>query len=120
MPTQLKIITKISIAALFALSTYFLLSPLILSNILLFQPQKVEGYSGIPLKVFGATQQEVSFSTPSGHQLHGLYFDKPNSKLTVLLHHGQGGNVSTHFGLASMEYRQHEVQQQNAPKASDY
>jgi uncharacterized protein len=89
-----------AVIALFLVIAYFALSPLALSNIFVFQPKRVSNYNDIPLTVMGAKGQAVSFTAPSGSMLHGFYFEMPHSKTTVLLHHGQGGNLSTHFGLA--------------------
>lgn len=81
-------------------AVYLGLSPLVLANFLLYLPTRVENYSAIPLQTFGAKGEPITFSAPSGNTLHGFFFDKPGSRFTVLLHHGQGGNLVTHFGLA--------------------
>ncbi|MBA3856204.1 MAG: hypothetical protein C0507_04775 [Cyanobacteria bacterium PR.3.49] len=96
---QKKRIALIS-AAVLLVGGYFALSPMVLANFLLYLPKKVTSYADVPLKVFGAIGEPVTFAAKSGNQLHGLYFQKPSSAFTILLHHGQGGNLATHFGLA--------------------
>lgn len=71
-----------------------------LANFLLYLPTRVDSYQGIPKVVFGATGREVTFAAPSGNMVHGYYFQKSGAQRTVLLHHGQGGNLATHFGMA--------------------
>jgi hypothetical protein len=87
-------------AAVLLLGGYLALSPFVMANVLLYLPKKVTQYTNIPLKSFGADGEAVTFLAPSGNRLHGYYFQKPGSVFTVLLHHGQGGNLETHFGLA--------------------
>ena len=91
---------RLAIAAAIFVGAYIALSPLFLANIFLYLPQRVASYQHVPDEVFGATRQEVTFATPSKNILHGFYFEKPAARYTVLLHHGQGGNLETHFGLA--------------------
>ena len=98
MKKRKKLIALISTAALL-LGGYFALSPVALANVLLYLPLRVTSYTGIPAKVFGATGEPVTFAS-SGNQIHGFYFHKPGSSYTVILHHGQGGNLTAHFGLA--------------------
>lgn len=100
MKNRNKRIALVSTAVLLLLGGYFALSPMVLAKFLLYLPKKVTSYNAIPVKVFGATGEPVIFTATSGNQLHGFYFRKPGSAFTVLLHHGQGGNLATHFGLA--------------------
>jgi alpha-beta hydrolase superfamily lysophospholipase len=99
MKKQTKIIAGVS-ATVLLFGAYLGLSPLVLSNFLLYLPTRVEDYGAIPLQTFGAKGEPVTFSAPAGNTLHGFFFDKPGARYTVLLHHGQGGNLVTHFGLA--------------------
>jgi pimeloyl-ACP methyl ester carboxylesterase len=99
MRKQKKLIAGLSATALL-IGAYFALSPIVLSNFLLYLPKRVTSYSGIPANVFGAKGQSVTFPASTGKNLHGFYFEKPGSRFTVLLHHGQGGDLETHFGLA--------------------
>jgi pimeloyl-ACP methyl ester carboxylesterase len=87
-------------AALLLIGGYIGLSPSVTANFLLYLPKRVTSYNNIPEKVFGAKGQSVTFDSSSGHKLYGFYFPKPGAHFTVLLHHGQGGNLITHFGLA--------------------
>jgi dipeptidyl aminopeptidase/acylaminoacyl peptidase len=101
MTKQRKIIAGIVAMVLSLLvGAYLCLSPIVLSNFFLYNPKKVKSYTGIPTNIFGAKGQSVCFTAPTGESLHGFYFEKPGSRFTVLLHHGKGGNLETHFGLA--------------------
>lgn len=94
---------KVSIiTGAFILCAYFALSPIVLSNVLLYLPKTVVKYSSIPSEVFGTRCEAVEFASANGKLLSGIYVEKKESKYTVLLHHGQGGNLETHFGLAKM------------------
>jgi uncharacterized protein len=94
------IFSILAIAALL-LVAYFMLSPNAIAKYFLYQPTKVEGYQDtVPNAVKPATEKDVTFSSESGATLHGFYFEYPNSKTTVLIHHGQGGNMMTHIDVA--------------------
>lgn len=82
------------------IAIYIGFSPQVLSNHMLYMPKPVRAYMNIPTHSFGAQAQPVAFMAPSKNKLYGFYFEKPGSKFTVLLHHGQGGNLETHLGLA--------------------
>ncbi len=92
--------TRIAISLICLVIIYFVLSPLFLSSFVIFLPKKIENYDNIALQTLGASAVPVTFKSPSKSLLYGVYFKKPNSPFTVLLHHGQGGNLSTHIGLA--------------------
>lgn len=92
--------TGIAIGVICLIVIYFVLSPLFLSSFVIFLPKKAENYDSIGLQTLGASGLPVTFKAPSGRLLYGVYFKKPNSRFTVLLHHGQGGNLNTHIGLA--------------------
>ena len=79
---------------------YLALSPVALAQLFLYKPTKLSRFPDLPTSVFGARGRPVSFLSSSGRLLHGYFLEKPGSKFTVLLHHGQGGNIQTHFGLA--------------------
>jgi hypothetical protein len=76
------------------------LSPLVLANFLLYMPVKVIDYAGIPATAFGANGKAINFPSANGKTLCGYLFKRPGARFTVLLSHGQGGNLETHFGLA--------------------
>ncbi len=82
---------------------YLLLSPISLSRLLEFCPQKLSGTQSVPKSIFGAQAEETKFKAPSGCLLYGLFFLRPGSQYTVLVHHGQG-NLVTHMGLARTAY----------------
>lgn len=90
----------LTILLVLIVSAYLALSPNSLSRAFLYQPQKVASYSGIPESFMGAQGRAVSFPSVDGKKLHGYFFKRPNAPYTFILHHGQGGNVATHFGLA--------------------
>ncbi len=89
-----------ALATLVSAAVYFAISPLALSRLVLYQPARTSSYDTVPLQALGATGQEVTFATASGHNIHGFYYNKPGATHTVLLHHGQGGNLGSHIGLA--------------------
>jgi uncharacterized protein len=65
-----------------------------LYNHLVFFPWKYPiGYYDDPT-ARGQVARDVWFHTSSGVTLHGWYFEKEKAKRTVIVHHGQGGNVS--------------------------
>lgn len=92
------------------LLAYILLAPpvaLPLYQKLLFFPEKgapvldlkkdvldAELYAG------GCSVDDVSFQSSRGETLHGLYCRRPQARFTVLLSHGNGGNMYGRFGLA--------------------
>lgn len=88
------------LASILLALTYLCFSPPVVAHFLLFFPSKLTDYGQLPSQVFGAQPEEVSFRTPTGNQISGLYFHKPGAKYTVVVHHGQGGNVLTNIGLA--------------------
>ena len=62
---------------------------------LLFHPIKFDGQNaGSAPELAGVKGENVSFKNSLGNTLHGWYYVKPNSKYTILISHGNGGNVS--------------------------
>jgi fermentation-respiration switch protein FrsA (DUF1100 family) len=62
---------------------------------LLFHPAKFdEQGDGSAPELAGVSGENVSFKNSIGHTLYGWYFVKSNAKYTILLSHGNGGNVS--------------------------
>jgi pimeloyl-ACP methyl ester carboxylesterase len=57
-------------------------------------------YPPCQIRQIGA--QDCWFVAPSGHKVHGWFFEKPGAKFTALVHHGQGGNVSTYGSFAEL------------------
>lgn len=84
---------------------YLALSPKVamrLYNSQLFNPFKFpEGEYQID-QVSGIAKEDVFFTSLNGTKLHGWFFRNPQAKLTVLFHHGNGGNLSGRMGLVSM------------------
>ncbi|MBX9723133.1 MAG: lysophospholipase [Candidatus Obscuribacterales bacterium] len=82
---------------IFILVAYVALSPLLARAIyykLLFpsSPYPVGYYD--KTKVAGVQAEDLSIRSTDGVVLHSWYFDVPNSKFVVLIHHGNGGNLS--------------------------
>ncbi len=92
-------IVSAGLFALFGVSIYFAMSPVVLQRFLLFHPTKVQAYREVPAKVLGARTETLTFRSPTGRQLRGIFFEKPHANGTVLFHHGQGGNVETSIGI---------------------
>ena len=87
---------------------YVLLAPVVatpLYNSLLFFPTKATGYDvgNIP----GIEREDVFFPSTNGKRLHGWYFTVPDAKGTVLISHGNGGNISHRLQIVSMLVRNH-------------
>lgn len=81
---------------------YALLSPVTFAALILFQPAKPDPVRYASAKrAFGVEAKDVTISAPSGQKLHAWLFRKPGAKFIALISHGQGGNVSTHVGLAA-------------------
>ena len=87
-------------SGILAVTTYLACSPLLLGQWLLFQAKRVDCYRGIPSVVLGAPSRPVEFNSPAGNKICGYLFSKPGAHWTILIHHGQGGNLETHLGLA--------------------
>ncbi|HEY9785629.1 MAG TPA: alpha/beta hydrolase [Candidatus Obscuribacterales bacterium] len=81
----------------FAASLYVCLSPYggtDLYSLVIFHPAKPEQFWQEPHTVCGARKQDVCFLSQNGMRLHGWHFEQPNSDFTVLLSHGNGGNIT--------------------------
>lgn len=79
---------------------YFMLSPIVMAPIFLFRPVVVSAYTKIPDTVFGIVPERIVYNAQSGGKIHGICLKKPGAKFTVLINHGQGGNLELHLGLA--------------------
>lgn len=100
-----KIIIGLLIAfSVVVVAAYLLLSPVVATPLyyaLLFYPAEADQEYYDACLVPETTRKEVSFKAPDGSVLHGFYFKKKNSPYTILVSHGNAGNVS---------YRMHVVQ----------
>jgi|AGTN01.2.fsa_nt_gi Putative lysophospholipase. len=67
-----------------------------------FRPQKFPGGTYDLNTVSGTTAKDVFFKTPDGKQLHGWYFNVPDAPRTLLVHHGQGGNITSYIQAISV------------------
>lgn len=82
---------------------YFVLSPLVAMpfyNTCIFHPSMAGDYSISELE--GIKKQDVFFVSGDGTRLHGWYFARPGARKTVLLSHGNGGNLSNRQALCSL------------------
>ena len=85
---------------------YLVLSPLVampLYNLLLFHPMKAGLYS--IKKVVGVKKEDVQIEVPGGSQIHGWYFGVPDSKGTMMISHGNGGNITSRIPLIAIFLR---------------
>lgn len=87
-------------------SLYFGLSPLVAmplySRLLLFYPWKYPvGYYD-QARTRNLSPKDVFFKSSDGSVLHGWYYVKPRCSRTLIVHHGQGANLSACRFLAEM------------------
>lgn len=97
-PKNRLLATGIDLLSLFVL--YVLLSPAVampLYNSLLFHPSREDTDLSQQTKqiadFFHCTFTEVTFKAPDGESLHGWYFNHPGSRNTIILSHGNAGNL---------------------------
>lgn len=86
----------IATIAVFAV-IYFMLSPRVSMSrysALLFQPQKFPAGNYRLGDILGVPCQDAAFRSIDGKVLHGWYFKQPEAKYTILVCHGQGGNIT--------------------------
>ncbi|HEY9716477.1 MAG TPA: alpha/beta hydrolase [Trichormus sp.] len=93
---MLHVFVLIAIVGLLAL--YVVLCPRLnytLYRPLLFHPVSLVGsdINDVP-EIAGVKGESVKFKNPDGDMLYGWYFNKPGATYTVLLSHGNGGNVT--------------------------
>ncbi|PWT98956.1 MAG: alpha/beta hydrolase [Candidatus Melainabacteria bacterium] len=85
---------------------YLVLSPKVampLYNKLMFFPMK-EGEYDVKT-VAGVSKEDCFFSSANGRKLHGWYFAVPQARGTVLISHGNGGNLTWRVPLFEMFIR---------------
>ncbi len=89
----------INLSVFFVCTLYLAMSPTVFYNLLEFYPLKcaVENY---PQCEPGVKREDVWFKTDTGTKLHGWYFPCENARRTVIIHHGQGGNITTYTTTA--------------------
>lgn len=97
----------IGIFSLVGLLTLYLgLSPIVAmplyNKILLFYPWKYPTGYYDKARTRDVTPRDVFFKTAGGARLHGWYYLKPGCSRTLIVHHGQGANVSACQFLAGM------------------
>lgn len=86
------------ILLLFGLGVYLALSPLCatrLYNCIMFFPWKYPTGHYLVREASGVSPRDVWMPVADPREdIHGWYYQKPNAKVTVLIHHGQGGNLT--------------------------
>ena len=86
------------IAASTCLFAYLLLSPIAckqLYHFLLFHPIKYPIGSYGQSNISGVQASDEFFRAADGTKLHGWLFKKPGAKYITIVHHGQGGNLTS-------------------------
>lgn len=76
---------------------YLVLSPRVakpLYRSLLFHPSPYPGELEQPPEISGVVGKEVFFPGPAGRKLHGWFYKHVKPKFTVLLSHGNAGNIT--------------------------
>ncbi|MDZ4834324.1 MAG: alpha/beta hydrolase [Candidatus Melainabacteria bacterium] len=87
------------------LGGYLALSPMCsmwLYNKVLFFPWKYPGGYYQDRVASSIEPRDVWIALDTGSKLHGWWYQKPNAKRTVIIHHGQGGNLTFLRGWAAM------------------
>lgn len=91
------------VGALSVPALYVLLSPPVamndLYNKILFVPTKE--MPDIPKTLWSCPVEEIYFNSKNGAKLHGLYLRNAKAQKTILMSHGNGGNLAYH--LATVE-----------------
>lgn len=90
------------------LAAYFLLSPRVAESfyrIGLFKPYKYPNGCYELTSLEGVRQQDVFFKAKNGNQLHAWYFYQPRLPKTILIAHGNTGNLSDLHILISLLLR---------------
>lgn len=85
---------------------YLFLSPLVaepLYRTLLFKPQKSPNDDWRSSANWAGLQcEEVVFESPDSHKLHGWHFTFPHATCTVMVNHGNSGNIADLHALARL------------------
>jgi pimeloyl-ACP methyl ester carboxylesterase len=79
------------------LAIYVLLAPVVahpLYHKLIFQPTKYPAGDWTYATICGIKPVDANFKSDNGNKLHGLLYEKPGAKKTVLLSHGSAFNCS--------------------------
>jgi len=90
---------------LMLLVLYVVLAPVIalpLYNTMIFYPSRYpEGFWEVD-SVNGIKLDDVYIQTQNGSTLHAWYFENPGAETTVLVSHGNAGNITYRVGLISL------------------
>jgi len=80
------------------LAIYLLLAPRFAAwfyRPLLFHPEPLQNDAEAPV-IEGIQGKPINFAQADGHKLHAWYFEYPQAEYTVLVSHGNRGNIATH------------------------
>ena len=72
---------------------------------MLFHPEPWQKSVEIPV-IEGIQGESVDFTQPNGLKLHAWFFDLPQAKYTILVSHGNRGNIATHDYLIAALLKQ--------------
>lgn len=90
----------INLTIFFCISFYIAMAPLWFYLKFEFFPHP---YNEVAYKVANKLpHDDVYITLDNGKIMHGWYFDKPGSKYTVIVHHGQGQNIAYFFPAAQV------------------
>jgi hypothetical protein len=84
---------------------YILLAPRValpFYNTMIFYPHKYPGGQYDVDEIEGVKRQDVFFPSANGKRLHAWLFKHPYSRATILVSHGNAGNLSYRIGLISL------------------
>src|ERR1700677_3602054 len=95
--------TNILLTILLLAIIYLLLAPRFaawLYRHMLFHPEPLLNHEEVP-EIEGIGGQSVNIKQPDGHTLHAWFFQYPNARYTMLVSHGNRGNIATHDYLTA-------------------
>src|SRR5581483_379028 len=88
--------------AFFSVCFWIGFQPCVMMSMFEFIPLKYPDGKYERRTVSGITAQDVYFLTSDGKKLQAWYFDVPNARKTILVHHGHGGNVTYYLDIISI------------------
>lgn len=95
---------KLVLGSASLLAAYLLFSPRIakgLYNAMLFRPYRFPEGDYQSGHIDGVSYEDVYFNSLDGTKLHGWFFSQPNARYTILMSHGNTGNIAGRPNLIS-------------------